>query len=355
MSNSNNNAIPNSNNNLEQRAMDRNVSFAKKGLFVAVFAAMLWGIYGTLMNFAYILPPLNATVYGVLLIPLVAGALEEFSGSIILFIRNLKNGKVKEYMRTLRTTPGKIICLGGALGGAVGIVGSMGAILYCSPAYALSIMAMYPVIGAVGSVIFLKEKTNTRFWAGLALCILGGITISYQPAEGIEGGTFYLGIILAVVAAIAWGIEGVLATYGTDTCDSDVGGGLRVMSGTVTAVVLLIVFSGKTGLEVLASCFTIYPLTFLAVFGVAICSSLSVNYWYRAFGMTGASRAMAINSTYGLWGILFSLVLSLFGLTEFILTSYLVIGAILMVVGVTLVVANPKELIRLRKVKGVDA
>lgn len=332
---------------MQQKSMEKTVLFAKKGLVVAVFAAMLWGIYGVLMDLAYGLEPLTATGYNILVIPLAACVLEEYAASIILFIRNIKNGKVKEYTRTFRTKPGKIICVGGILGGVLGISGSMAAILYCGPAYALSITALYPVIGALCSVIFLKEKTNIRFWGGFACCIIGGVVIGFTPPEGMASERFYMGIIFAVLACFAWGIEGVLAGFGTDTVDSDVGVGLRVMTAGTTALILLIFIPG--GIELLVLCVTRHITTVAAIFCVAIFSALSTAYWYKAFGMTGVSRAMACNSTYGLWSILFSAILSVCGVVDFTLTGYLIAGATIMVIGIVLVVANPRELIQLRK------
>ncbi len=332
---------------LQAKSIEKTVSFAKKGLIVAVFAAMLWGVYGVLMDLAYGLAPLNSTGYNVLVIPLVACVIEEYSASIILFIRNVKNGKIKEYGRTIRTRPGKIICIGGILGGVMGISGSMAAILYCGPAYALSITALYPVVGALCSVIFLKEKTNIRFWSGFICCIIGGVVIGFTPPEGVATDNFYLGIFFAVLACFAWGIEGVLAGFGTDTVDSDVGVGLRVTAAGTTALFLLLFL--PNGIQLLGECLTRHATTVAAIFFVALFSGLSTAYWYKAFGMTGVSRAMTCNSTYGLWSIIFSAVLSICGVTQFLITPFLIAGAVLMVVGIVLVVANPKELIQLRK------
>jgi drug/metabolite transporter (DMT)-like permease len=69
-------------------------------------------------------------------------------------------------------------------------------------------------------------------------------------------------------------------------------------------------------------------------------------YWYRALNMTGVARAMALNVTYALWGVLFG-----FLFTEVSITGYLVAGAASIAIGAILVSANPRELFRLRDVK----
>lgn len=332
--------------NTEQVLAAQDVSFASRGLILAVGAAMLWGVYGVLMSMVFSLPPLNSTNLGLLAIPVVAGTIEEISSSIVLFIRNLKNGKTKEYIRTIKTTPGKIVCIGGILGGPIGLTGSMAAILFCGPGYALCITAMYPVFGALCSVIFLKEKTNFRFWLGLILCVAGGIVMSYIAPEGSDSKTFYLGIAFAILAVIGWGAEGVVSAYGTDTIDPDIGGGLRVMAA---AIVFLIMLPFVGGMNAFVECFTVFPTAGFGIAAVAVFGAYSLMYWYVAFGMTGVSRALACNGTYGLWGILFTAILSFIGITGFTITSNLVWGGIITVIGIVLVVANPKELIQLRK------
>lgn len=330
----------------EQILSDRDLNFAIKGLFIAVFAAILWGIYGTMMNSALGLAPFNSSAYGLFAIPAAAGFIEEVTSSIFLFFINFKKGKTREYVRGIKTKSGKLICLGGIIGGPVALTGSMAAILMCGPGYALCITAMYPVFGAICSAIFLKEKTNARLWLGLALCVGGGVVLSFVPPEGADSKVFYIGVIFAVITCMGWGAEGVISGYGTDTIDSDIGSGLRMMASAAGYMVML-PFVG--GVKVLFTAITTNPQAIFAVAGVAILAALSVIYWYKAFGMTGVSRAMACNSTYGLWGIIFSGILGALGIIPFALTTNLVIGGLISVIGIILVVANPKELLQLRE------
>jgi drug/metabolite transporter (DMT)-like permease len=68
-------------------------------------------------------------------------------------------------------------------------------------------------------------------------------------------------------------------------------------------------------------------------------------YWYRALNMTGVARAMALNVTYALWGVLFGAFF-----TPLEPTVYLYLGAGAIAVGAILVSANPRELFKLRNV-----
>ncbi|MCG8526184.1 MAG: hypothetical protein MI748_07390, partial [Opitutales bacterium] len=80
----------------------------------------------------------------------------------------------------------------------------------------------------------------------------------------------------------------------------------------------------------------------------SIFGGLAYLAWYRAMNMTGVGRAMAFNVTYALWSIPFSWILALAQGTEFTVTSLGITGAVIITTGTILVVADPKELLKLR-------
>lgn len=75
-----------------------------------------------------------------------------------------------------------------------------------------------------------------------------------------------------------------------------------------------------------------------------IVGSLSYTCWYKAMNTTGVSRAMAINITYALWGVILSAVF-----LDIEITINLIIGALIIFSGMVLVIGNPKDLVNLRK------
>ncbi|MEI3477955.1 MAG: DMT family transporter [Bilophila sp.] len=81
-----------------------------------------------------------------------------------------------------------------------------------------------------------------------------------------------------------------------------------------------------------------------AVAGVIGC--ITYLCWYKAMNMTGVSRAMALNITYALWGVVFS---ALF--TDAEITRSLVIGAAAIFAGMCLVIGNPRDIVNLRNVQ----
>ena len=340
-------------NSLENKSVSRakeklalmELSFAKRGLVIALISAGLWGLYAVIIHFAYGVNPLNKEGLNLMTIPVVVGALHEIAAFLIFLVRNTISGKAGEYIRTLKTFPGKMVCLGGIIGGPGALTCSMAGILFAGPAYALAITGLYPVMGALLAVIFLKEKTNKRFWIGISLCVIGGFILGFEPPKGDAYPHFYLGIILSLLAAVGWGLEGTIGAFGTDTIDPNVSVGLRAMASS-TIFLCMVPLVGGFGMFVDA--IFVHPMAAGIVALAALAGSQSLWYWYVAFGMTGVSRAMAMNSTYSLWGVVFTVILSSFGLMTFVLTKNLVAGIALMVVGIIVVVINPKDLVKLR-------
>jgi len=77
----------------------------------------------------------------------------------------------------------------------------------------------------------------------------------------------------------------------------------------------------------------------------ALAGSASYYCWYRAMNTTGVSRAMSLNITYSIWGILFSALL-----TPTQITVSLILGAALILAGMLLVVGDPRAMANLRNV-----
>jgi drug/metabolite transporter (DMT)-like permease len=173
------------------------------------------------------------------------------------------------------------------------------------------------------------------------LCIVGAAAIGWAAPEGQAGPGFYAGVLLALAATLGWGAEGFLATSGMDLLDPVVALNVRQLVSGLTYLVVVLPLAGGYGL--LLPVLT-HPLG-AAVAGVALLTTISYVFWYRGLNMTGVSRAMAMNITYSLWGIMFS---ALF--TGLVLTANLTAGAALITVGMIMVVGNPRNMAQLRNV-----
>ncbi len=322
----------------QQLKMSQDLAHAKKGLLWGVVSGATWGFDGVILGMALGLAPFtdgNSLYAGAL-----AGAcLHDGFAGFFLFFYNLFTGRWKEYGRTLRTKPGMIVCLGALFGGPIAMSGYLVGINMAGATYSLAITAMYPAVGAILAVFILKERITPRVWIGIILCIAGAVIVGWVPPDTSEYPHFYLGLGLSLLATFGWGMEGVLSTYGMDMADPDIAIGIRESTSFVVYLVGILPIAG--GMAMFWNSFTQSSIMYLALAGFA--GGLSYLCWYRALNTTGVGRAMALNITYALWAIVFS-----FMLTDMEITANLIGGAVVITLGTILVVANPKELIKLR-------
>lgn len=319
----------------------RDMSYAGKGLGLALFSGVGWGFDSVLLSLSFASAVFLDERFW-LLAPLTVGALHDTFSALWLLLTNVLTGRNRELLRTLRSKIARPLILGALFGGPLAMSFYMLGVKFAGPAYVIPITALYPAVASVLAAVFLKERIPPRAWAGLILCVAGGVVIGYTPPEGTPGSEFYIGIAFALLATVGWGLEGVLATHGMDLLDPDVALNVRQLTSSAAYLVVILPLAGGYGLIAPAlgdpSIGWIFPVAALA-------GALAYLCWYRAMNMTGVSRGMAINVTYSLWGILFS---ALF--TEVDITRSIVIGALLITTGMVLVVGDPREMASLRNV-----
>ncbi|MFO7596550.1 MAG: DMT family transporter [Desulfocurvibacter africanus] len=316
-------------------------SFARRGLFWALASGMCWGLDGVVLGVVLASELFqDGTLW--LLAPLSVAALHDTFASLWLLLSNMLTGRFRELRRTIRSKPVRQVALGAIFGGPLGMSAYLLGLKMAGSAYVLPITSLYPAVASVLAAFFLKERVCLRAWIGLLICIGGGIIIGWTPPTETLGSDFYIGIALALVATVGWGAEGVLAASAMDLLDPAVA--LNIRQGISSLIYLLLILPLAGGWSLIIPTLGQLPgwLTILA----AAVGAFSYLCWYRAMNMTGVSRAMALNITYSLWGIVFSALL--LG-TE--ITSSLVWGALAIVVGMVLVIGNPMKMTSLRNVQ----
>jgi drug/metabolite transporter (DMT)-like permease len=316
---------------------------AKKGIIYALASGVFWGFDAVILAAILVWVVAKGTVSEAaplfLLMPLVFAMLHDMSAGIFMIFFCFATGKLKEYLRTMRTKPGWVIVLAAVFGGPVAMSGYLLGISMGGP-YSVAITTCFPAAGAILGAIFLKEKIYPRVWAGIALVIIGSVIISWAPPEDGQYPLFYWGIALAVLTSVAWAVEGVLGTLGMDLVDSDLALGIRqISSGIMYAVFIIPIFF------VMFSQIVSDVPVLLATFGVGCIGGISYLTYFKGLNRTGVARGQALHVNYGLWYILFSW---LFGQTE--PTVNLWVGAVIAIVGIVFIVGNPKELFSLRNV-----
>ncbi|MDR3541769.1 MAG: DMT family transporter [Desulfosporosinus sp.] len=318
----------------------RDLIFAKKGISLGLLTGAAWGLDGVLMGMVLGLAPFtnNMSIFAA---PLVGACLHDGFAALWLFIHNVINGKWRDYARTLKTRPAKIIILAAILGGPIGMSGNLLGIYFAGASYTAAITAAYPAIGAILGSIFLKEKISPRVWAGIILAIIGSFVVGFVPPEGSGYPHFYLGLGLAGVAAIGWAVEGVMSTYVMDLVDSDIAIGIREITSFFVYLIAILPLCGGIAYHVLSVSFTTPSGWYIAVIGLV--GGISFLSWYRAMNMTGVGRAMGLNVTFALWSVFFGWLLN-----NLPITPNLIIGVVIISIGTILTIGNPKDLVNLR-------
>ncbi len=329
---------------------EKALKYAKQGLWLAIFAGMAWSWQGLFAD--------QGSSRGFyaderfwLLSPILCGAINDTWAGVLVTIYNLKLGRGPELVRSLASKPGRFVMLGAMFGSIIGMSFYMASFSLVGAAYTLPITASYPALAAFLAIFILRERIRPLGWLGLAGCVIGAIIIGYEPPETItvSSGLFYLGLFLALVAAFGWAMEGVLATFAMDFVQPAVALNIYHIAGaTVYCLVLIpLICSGwfvdQGGFTVVWEMLSGDGTGYLLLAGTV--TPLALLSWYKSMNMTGVSRAMAINVTYSLWGIIFTAIFW----QDVELTTYLIVGAVVMFIGTVLVIGNPRDLMNLRK------
>lgn len=345
--------------NAQQALMQSRLRFAKKGILVGLLAGALWGLQGTIMGKVGGMAPFADPNFGVWMIciaSLCTGAFHDFWAGIWITIYNVSTGRgLKEYFRLLKTKLGRLIVLGAIFGGPLATGCYLIGVNLCGATYTMAISGAYPVVGAFLGVFLFKEKISKRAWVGILLAVLGSLIVGYAPPEG-GFPYFYVGIAFAVIAGIFWALEGVTVTYANDMADPNISVGLyrTFFSGLFYTIIIIPIFCliAKEGISagwhIMGGAITAgTPLLLIAI--AAIAGGVSYLSFYRAMNMTGVGRAMSLNITFSLWSIVFGFLFEAFGLIHYNVTMQAIIGVCIIVLGTIIVIANPKELLQLRK------
>ena len=320
---------------------------ALKGVFLSLAAGMIFSADGLLIKQTEAYAPFNLPA-AALLAGLLCAGVHDFSAAVVTTIINYRSGLLPEVWRSLRSKHGRAVIGGALFGSILGMGGYIAALRLAGPAYVLPITTLYPAVASVLAVRILKERIRPLAWVGLALCIVGAVVVGWNPPAAQTGGLFYLGLGCAALAAVGWGAEGVLATYGMDFVEPPAALNIYYL---VSSVLYLIIFiptacllfpAEQAGFALLTEFAASKGLGFIALAGGL--GAIAYRCWYISMTLTGVSRAMALNITYALWGILLS---ALF--TDVEITQTLVVGAVTIFAGMFLVIGNPKDMFTLRQ------
>jgi uncharacterized membrane protein len=112
------------------------------------------------------------------------------------------------------------------LGMVVGLLGAGGQLILFEalregPAYIVfPFISLFPVLTIILSVIFLKEHTTKRHWAGIFLAIVAGVFLSNPKFTGSNtSGITWL--YLSIIVFIMWGLQAYVMKFSNNTMKAE--------------------------------------------------------------------------------------------------------------------------------------
>jgi drug/metabolite transporter (DMT)-like permease len=310
------------------------------GFIWAVWMAVLWGAWyvpGTALWYEH---PYVDIPGDAIALRLSATAVMTWVHAIgvflFLLLWNLTLGKVPDYARTMVRFRriSKWYALASLCGGPMAIFGSYMAMAYAGPVFASISSLMFPVVGAVIAALWFKETITRRATLGMAIIILGGLSIYvpglFHAGEGAQSHA-WLGYVGGVLSALGWGAEGAVAARAMDVSDPDVGIQCRFS--------FEVLFWGLLILPAIAL-FTAIPVGRLlvatltngrAMLWIMLAASTHAycyTSWYKATSLIGVGRTGGIGNLYAVFALIF-----IAGFTLQLPAWYFLIGLALAITG----------------------
>ncbi len=318
----------------------RNEKEARKGLGYAIGAGATWGVDTVLVGLVMAATPFIDNERAIMLAPFVSTFMHDFFSAIWASIYMIFKGQFGNVLKAAKSKGGLFIIIGALLGGPVGMTCYLMSIKYVGAAYTASITAIFPGISALLAFLILKEKMNARVWFGIMLSVAGVFILGYSPLQLGSGSGFILGIIFALGTAVAWALEGIICAFSMKYNEIDPEHAINIRqatSGLFYGFVIIPIIGGYgiTG-QALTSKVGLL-IAFTALFG-----TVSYFQYYKAINIIGAARSTALNITYGVWAIAIQAIF-----LKVPVSTQLLIGALVVMIGSILVSGNPKELVDL--------
>ncbi len=332
------------------------IKFAVIGIFwawISGVTTVTQGCINTIISDGVNLGIASTTVITFVVAYAILGMNDILAG-IMMIINNIFHGRsLKEHGRAIGTKVGNQMILGSFFGGACATGLVMTAYNLAGLTYTAILISTSPIITSVVGRIFFKETINARMYVGIVIVVIGICLAGFSPPSGDVYPNFVLGLILAGLAPLFFTAEGMVATYATDLLDPNIGCALfrGISSGLMIFIVGWAIGAingyGALIFDVMGLILST-PTLLIGLICMAIMSCFSYMGTYVAFNMTGPTRCLAVVNILPIWSIPVGLIFAALGLQDYNVTTLAIAGAFVMVVGILLVIANPKDLVNLR-------
>ena len=225
------------------------------------------------------------------------------AAALFLLARSAVAGSLTDVMRVLGSR--RVIAVGvcSLLGGPLFMGGYVAAVILAGPSDALSVTALYPIVGALLAWSLLGQRLGRLAWVGVTVAAVGAGLIAVDAGGADDTGHVLAGVVVALVAATAVAGEGIVATWAMAGLDTTTVMAVReLLSAAMFGLILLAVPGGvATAGTVIAEAGLALPIVVAGMVG-----GYSYAIWYRSIRKIGVAPAMALNISYAMWGALFA-------------------------------------------------
>lgn len=268
------------------------------GYYIGLLSGLLWAISGVSYNLLYNnFPNLDSLFFSILALFFI-----ECFALLSISYFHLR----RKHFPSINKS-NFLIIFSGLLGGPIAMLCYLNAIQLIGVSHAAAISSTYPIIAAILSIKFLKEKKEH-------LSIFVFIIVSTIFLNIKVENTFNLfGLILSIIASFSWASEIFLSSYTihNNKSNSEDVYFIRQLSSTIGYIIIIFyIILFKNNLYIQPKEEINLPLTILVIILITS-SSLSYFLYYKTIEILKPIKAMALNITYGSWSIILSAILSL--------------------------------------------
>ena len=268
-------------------------------MWQGIVSGFLWASDTVLINTVF----MNDIAFAVL--PLIMAGIHDLISVFVITLIVVVSKNIHNVIQDIRSKGSRYIAVAALLGGPIGLSAYILAIYYLGPFLVCVITSLYPAIGSVLANVFLGERRKLYQWIALGVSIGAVILLGITYDSMIQN--IWLGLVAAIVCAFAWGSEAVICSWALGKYELRDTSALwiRQASSTVaSSIIIICLMLGGFSIELVGGLLSdkVYWLWI-----AAICGALSYMFYYKPINTIGASRAMAVNSSYSGFAILINM------------------------------------------------
>lgn len=337
-------------------------NFFKKGVAIALFSGIAYGVYTAFLTMG-MTKGVWADWYGentaglstfviIYMLAALGNAINDSCSAIWALGNALVKGKFKDFIRCLNTKPGRILIVAALIGGPIAGTAYVVALQMAGPII-VPISALCPAIAAILGRILYKQEINKRMAIGIGICIFASFLIGSTGMTGDVSSSLFLGLAIAIIAALGWGFEGCVAGYASAMIDPQIGICIRQLASGIANLFIVLPIMGliagdmSLSFNLVGQAFTSSPAMIWFILS-GLLTFMTFMTWYAGNSMCGAGLGTACNGTYSFFGPFFCyLILGVMaGIEGWTLPAIAWIGAIIMMIGILTIAMNPLDLFK---------